>query len=90
MEIHHAGVRLPRVDRGHHTTIIERNRQAKPPSKALLRADIVAWEHVQTAQSPQRHVLGSPASDPAQFEQFRAYRAVGVKGEGVKVDRAAV
>ena len=49
MEVHHAGVRLPVFDSPRHATVIEWNRPAKPPGQALLRADIVAGKHVQTA-----------------------------------------
>ena len=49
MEVHHAGVRLPAFNGPGHATVIEWHRPAKPQGQALLRADIVAGKHVQTA-----------------------------------------
>lgn len=51
MEIQHARIRAPFLDGPAHAVVIQRIRPAEPTSQALLRADIVAWEHMQTAKT---------------------------------------
>ena len=67
MEIQHACIGPPLLDRPAHAVVIQRARPAEPPGQALLRADIVSWEDMQTTKASQQHVLGRPSPDAAQL-----------------------
>ena len=51
MEIQHAGIRPPLLEGLADAVVVQRTRAAEPPGQTLLRADIVAREHMQTAKA---------------------------------------
>ena len=76
MEIHQAGIRLPSLDSPAHASVVQRPRTSEPSSQPLLSAHIIAGEHVQSPNTSQEHVLGTPPADAAHFEQTLARHRV--------------
>jgi len=65
MEVDDSGVRMParhQVDGG---VIVEWVIEVEKAGEVIACAHVVSWEYVQSAQTPQQHVLCGPASDAA-------------------------
>jgi hypothetical protein len=86
MKVHETRVRPPRCDGLANASIIERRRSTEPSREPLLRAHIVAREHVQTAETAQHDVLRRPSADASQRLQVRAHGRIVFAGQRLEVD----
>jgi len=85
MEVHQAGIRLPRRDRPPHPGVVERLRTPKPAGHSLLGADVIAGKYVQASEPPQHHVLGRPPTHAAQLEQTLPGDGIVFHGDGLQI-----
>jgi hypothetical protein len=76
VEIHHTGIGLPFFYGLAYSGVIQGRPPTEPSREALLRADVVTREDMQTTEAAQEHILGCPTPHAAQLSQARVHSRV--------------